>query len=122
MFLKAGGGIQFTKKSADISFCSLNCLYVTVTPVSPCLIETIGQFSHTLAPNLCAKAFGSPWFPPFSLKSSGGANGTPRILRIAACHKSNKADELVPPNKPNAVLDAPSFLYISAMGNLSQSS
>src|SRR5882762_6425943 len=110
MFFKAGGAIQFTKKSADNSFCSLSCLYVIVTPVSPCLMDTMGQFNHTREPSLFAKALGSIWLPSFNRKTSGGASGTPRRFNIPACHKLNNADELLPPKKPSAVLEAPSFL------------
>src|SRR5688572_22950802 len=110
MFLNAGNGIQLTKKSASITFCSLFCLYVTDTPLSPCLIETIGVLNHTLDPNRFAKVLGNIWFPPFSLKTSGGDKGTPRNFSIASYQRLKSAEELFPPRNRNAVLEAPSFL------------
>jgi hypothetical protein len=57
----------------------------------------MGQLSLTRSPSFFAKAVGIIWFPPFKRKTSIGNSATPRNLRMADFHNSNKAEAPLPP-------------------------
>ena len=82
---------------------------LTRTPVSPRSMPVTGQPSRTRSPSFSVSAWVMFWFPPSIRYTSVGKSGTPRIFRMAACHRTCRAEPWSSPKWRIAASEAPSF-------------